>query len=227
MSRVLMLDDAGLFQLLETSFLRRLGCEIVRVSDGPQMLERARATTPDLILLDAQRPEIDGPGCLRALKSDPALRSIPVLVVTTQDGVPRACDAGADVALARPLSDGALELALCSLGRVSHRTGRRRPARIPARIASPAGDLRARVKDISRTGLFLALSPPLPVDAPLRLSLRLPGPEGSRCVEAQGVVVRQVAPDPESHLVPGVGVRFVEIDAESESIIDHYVQEES
>jgi two-component system cell cycle response regulator DivK len=226
MSRVLMLDDAGLFQMLETSFLRRLGCEIVRVADGRQMIERARASVPDLILLDAQWPGIDGPGCLRALKADPALRSIPVLVVTSRDDVARVCDAGADVALARPLSDGALELALCSLGRVSHRLGRRRPARIPARVASPAGDLRARVKDISRTGLFLALSPPLPINASLRLSLRLPGPEGVRSIEARGVVVRQVPPDPESHLIPGVGVRFVEIDAASESVIDHYVGEE-
>jgi CheY-like chemotaxis protein len=218
-----MVDDADLFQMLETSFLRRFGCEIVRVTDGLQVIARARASAPDLIVLDAERPGFDGRECLRTLKSDPALRSIPVLVVTSRDEAPRACDAGADAAVARPLSGGALERALCSLGRVSHRAGRRRLARMPVRVASPTGELRARVKDISRTGLFLAVVPPLPVDAPLRLSLRLPGPEGGRSVTARGVVVRQVPPDPESHLIAGVGVRFVEIDAVSESVIDHYV----
>src|SRR3989441_12542192 len=121
MSRVLMVDDAGLFRMLEASFVRRLGCEIVRAQNGPDVILKASARAPDLILLDAQKPEFDGPRCVRALKADPALRSIPVLVVTTTDDVASCCTAGADVALARPLTSGALELALSSLGSVADR----------------------------------------------------------------------------------------------------------
>src|SRR2546425_7586316 len=123
LSRVLVVDDAGLFRMLEGSFVRRLGCEIVRAQDGPDLIRKASARAPDLILLDAHKPELDGLGCVRALKADPALRSIPVLVVTTIDDVAGCCAAGADAALARPLAEGAIELALSSLRSVVQRPG--------------------------------------------------------------------------------------------------------
>ena len=223
MSRVLMVDDAGLFRILETSFLRRLACEIVRAQNGPDLIRKATHQAPSLILLDAQGPDLDGPGCVRALKSDPALCAIPVLVVTTSDGVRGCCEAGADVTLARPFENGALELALSSLGRVAHRQGPRRSAGGWVRVAAPGGARRGRLKDISRTGLFVTLPEPLPLREIIGVSLRLPGPEAERRVRARGVVVRQVAPDPDSHLIPGVGVRFTEIDAHDEEQIDRYV----
>jgi CheY-like chemotaxis protein len=224
MSRVLMVDDAGLFQILEGSFLRRLGCEIVRAHDGPDIVEKAAACAPDLILLDADGPSLDGEACLRSLKSDPTLRSIPVLVVTSTTGMRWCCDAGADATVTRPVTRGALDLAVRSLGRVSPRLGLRRTARVPVRIASSCGSLRGRLKDISRSGLFLVLPAPLPMNAQVELSLKLPGPEGGLRVRTHGVVVRQVIQDAESHLIPGVGVRFVELDSGTEMAIDHYVR---
>ncbi|PYT18229.1 MAG: hypothetical protein DMF51_00660 [Acidobacteria bacterium] len=223
LSRVLVVDDAGLFRMLEGSFVRRLGCEIVRAQDGPDVVRKASARTPDLILLDAQKPELDGPGCVRALKADPALRSIPVLVVTTIDDVAGCCAAGADAALARPLATGALEVALSSLGSVSQRRGRRRAGRGWVQLAGSHGLRRGRLKDISSSGLFLALREPIPVASPVQIAIRLPGPAGDRHVKTRGVVVRQVPPDPDSHLIPGIGVHFVEIDPADERHIAGYV----
>ncbi len=225
MSRVLMVDDAGLFRMLEASFLRRLGCEILRAHDSSDIIRKATDVEPSLILLDSQRPDLDGPGCVRALKSDPSLRAIPVVVVSGRDDVKACCEAGADLTLMRPLEPGALELALSSLGRLAHREGLRRTARGWVQIAGPSGPRRARLKDISRTGLFLALPEPLSMDERIGVSLRVPGPEGRRRVRAQGVVVRQVSRDPDSHLIPGVGVRFVEIDPGDQSHIDRYANE--
>ncbi len=229
MSRVLMVDDVGLFQMLEASFLRRFGCDIVRVSEPRELLEKARKTPPDLILLDADHPAIDGQACLRELKADPLLRPTPVLAVTTARNVARCCEAGADATVTRPLAPGALELALCSLGRIGHRAMPRRAARFRARVAPLPGGVarRCRVKDISRTGLFLALPTPLPLEAPVALSLSLPSAAGARSVHALGVVVRQVPDDPDSHLISGVGVRFVEIDPAAKSWIEGYVNQEA
>jgi hypothetical protein len=95
--------------------------------------------------------------------------------------------------------------------------------RLSARVAAPTGSWRGRVKDISRSGLFLALPQPPPVHAAVEISLRLPGPPEGRHLNARGVVVRQVPPDPESHLIPGVGVRFTGIDPASESILEAIV----
>ena len=223
MSRVLMVDDAGLFQMLESSFLRRVGCEILRAAaDGSDLLAKAGGLAPDLILLDAERPGCDTPSCLRALKADPALRSIPVLVVTSPARLADCAAAGADATLVRPLQSGALELALSSIDRVAQRSGRRRAVRLGVRLAASGGAWRGRVKDISRSGLFVALPHPPPLDAAVEVSLRLPD-DGRGPLSARGVVVRQVPPDPDSHLLPGVGVRFTELDALTESRIDSFV----
>jgi CheY-like chemotaxis protein len=228
MPRVLMVDDAGLFRMLEASFLRRIGCDIVRAADENDLLARARGgIVPDLILLDADHPGIDGPACVRTLRSIEELRDTPVLVVSEAAAVRPCREAGATAAFARPLQAGALELALGSVGKLGCRAGRRRALRVPARIITPMGMRRARVKDISASGLFLVLPDPLPLDADVNVSMALPTAEGRRKIRLRGVVVRRVENDPESHLMPGVGVRFVEIDPAAASIIDTFLAQDS
>src|SRR5262245_27593151 len=105
-SRVLMVDEAGLFRMLEASFLKRPGCVIVRAHDAPDLIRKARDQAPSLILLDTQNAGIDGPACVRQRKADPGLSSIPVLIVTTGDGVAASCEAGADAIVTRPVQSG-------------------------------------------------------------------------------------------------------------------------
>lgn len=67
---------------------------------------------PDLILLDINMPEKDGFDVLVDIKSDPALRSIPVIVFTTsecQEDVDRAYDKGANTFITKPTTLGGLE----------------------------------------------------------------------------------------------------------------------
>jgi chemotaxis family two-component system response regulator Rcp1 len=73
------------------AFLRRTGPEAVR---------------PDLVLLDLNLPRMDGRELLRELKSDSALRSIPVVVLTTSDAesdVLRSYDLHANAYITKPL----------------------------------------------------------------------------------------------------------------------------
>ncbi len=67
--------------------------EVHVVSDGEEALEflyqRGKymgAPRPGLILLDIKLPKVDGIEVLRRIKADPALKSIPVVVLTTVDG---------------------------------------------------------------------------------------------------------------------------------------------
>ena len=55
-------------------------CELAM--NGEVALERMSARRPDLVLLDVMMPLLDGPGLLRLMRQDPALRDVPVILMT-------------------------------------------------------------------------------------------------------------------------------------------------
>ena len=57
--------------------------EIVEAEDGEQALAAIAKQRPDLILMDIQLPIMDGYTATRRIKADPALRSIPIIAVTS------------------------------------------------------------------------------------------------------------------------------------------------
>jgi two-component system cell cycle response regulator DivK len=57
--------------------------EITEAEDGQQALEAIAKQRPDLILMDIQLPIIDGYTATRKIKADPAMRSIPIIAVTS------------------------------------------------------------------------------------------------------------------------------------------------
>jgi PAS domain S-box-containing protein len=79
--------------------------EVEAVSDGNAALEAIRRTRPDLVVTDAMMPGLDGFGLLREVRSDPALRSIPVVLLSARAGeeaTAAGLDAGADDYIVKP-----------------------------------------------------------------------------------------------------------------------------
>lgn len=62
--------------------LIRRGYEVVMAVDGKAGLDMARSSSPELILLDMNLPEIDGWEVARQLKADPATRGVPIIALT-------------------------------------------------------------------------------------------------------------------------------------------------
>jgi len=91
-ARVLVVDDSpDLRRLLHR--LLRPHFELDEAGDGEAALERIRALRPDLVLSDAMMPRLDGFGLLRALRSDPATRELPVIMLSGRaDASDRATD---------------------------------------------------------------------------------------------------------------------------------------
>jgi class 3 adenylate cyclase len=86
--RVLVVDDTPFNRQLLTRLLSRIGHESLEAGDGREALALLRdpATPPvDVILLDIVMPEMDGYETLAALKADPALRDLPVIVISGVD----------------------------------------------------------------------------------------------------------------------------------------------
>lgn len=79
---VLVVDDSPDTLSLINDTLEQAGIDVLVALDGSQALNIARRLRPDMILLDAVMPGLDGFETCRLLKSDPALASIPVIFMT-------------------------------------------------------------------------------------------------------------------------------------------------
>ncbi len=84
---------------------------VVEAADGEEALALARQDVPDLILSDVMMPKLDGFGLVRALKDDPELDYVPVILLTARDAVEdrmHALGIGVDDYLAKPFHSGEL-----------------------------------------------------------------------------------------------------------------------
>ena len=84
--RILVVDDIedNVFTL-DRRLKRFVEAEIASAANGRAALEALRAAPFDLVLLDVQMPEMDGMTALEQMKSDMALRAIPVIMVSAVD----------------------------------------------------------------------------------------------------------------------------------------------
>ncbi|RMG45538.1 MAG: sigma-54-dependent Fis family transcriptional regulator [Candidatus Dadabacteria bacterium] len=103
--RVLAVDDnpEGLFAL--ESILEKEGYEVTTASDGKSALKLAAQQRPDLILLDVMMPGLNGFEVTEQIKLDPVLRFIPVVLLTSRDGLDDIVDGfsrGADDYIRKP-----------------------------------------------------------------------------------------------------------------------------
>jgi two-component system chemotaxis sensor kinase CheA len=83
---ILVVDDSFTTRTLETSILETNGYQVQVAVDGVEALEKLRTNKIDLVISDIQMPRLDGFGLLEAIKRDPGLSSIPVIIVSSVDG---------------------------------------------------------------------------------------------------------------------------------------------
>jgi two-component system, cell cycle response regulator DivK len=81
--RILVVEDQTDNLQILRDLLTSEGYQILEAQDGEQGVRAAAAERPDLILMDIQLPLLDGYEATRRIKADPALRAIPIIVVTS------------------------------------------------------------------------------------------------------------------------------------------------
>ncbi len=101
--RVLVIDDDPHMRELLTRFLGRNGMAVTVAPDGEAGLAAARESRPSAILLDVMMPRMDGWAVLSALKSDPALADIPVIMISMMRDKGLAYSLGAAEYLTKPV----------------------------------------------------------------------------------------------------------------------------
>jgi len=83
--RILIVDDEDdIREVAEISLEMIAGWKVLTASSGCEGLRIARADQPDAILLDVMMPDMDGPTTFQKLQADPAIRHIPVVLLTAK-----------------------------------------------------------------------------------------------------------------------------------------------
>ncbi len=85
-AKILTVDDSRTIRLIVARAFQHYDCVVYEAGNGEEGLEVATREQPDLILLDFTMPVMDGVTMLTRLKANPALRAIPVIMLTAESG---------------------------------------------------------------------------------------------------------------------------------------------
>jgi two-component system, cell cycle response regulator DivK len=106
-AQILIIEDNPQNRYLAAFLLERRGHTVLQAETGPEGLQLAADTVPDLILLDIQLPGMDGYDVARQLRQDPRLGDIPIVAVTSYAMVgdrERCLEAGASGYIEKPIN---------------------------------------------------------------------------------------------------------------------------
>ncbi len=104
---VLIVDDEPNIAISVNFLMSREGLEVLTAHDGEEGLARIRADRPDLVVLDVMMPKLDGFEVCRAVRTDPALAGVRILMLTAKGRtaeIAKGLSLGADAYIPKPFS---------------------------------------------------------------------------------------------------------------------------
>jgi CheY-like chemotaxis protein len=130
-ARILVVEDNSANRALMVYLLKAFGYHTLEAVDGEQGLEVARHERPALIVCDVQLPKLDGYAVVDKLKTDHALRDIPIVAVTACAMVGdrnKILSAGFDGYIGKPIEPETFVAQLAAFLPLKLRSGREYPA---------------------------------------------------------------------------------------------------
>jgi twitching motility two-component system response regulator PilG len=111
--KVLVIDDSNTIRRSAELFLRQAGYEVILAEDGFDALSKITDYEPQIIFVDIMMPRLDGYQTCALIKQNPRLKSTPVIMLSSKDGVfdrARGRLAGSDRYLTKPFTkEGLIE----------------------------------------------------------------------------------------------------------------------
>jgi CheY-like chemotaxis protein len=226
--KILMVDDVPLFLEIQKGYLRMAPTTILTATNGVKALELARREKPDLIFMDLHMPGMDGAECCRQIKADPALKGVPVIMVTAAGKAEdqQTCqEAGCDDFLSKPVDRAVFLHAARQYMPVIDRRDRRVPCHLKARFKMHGVTLTAELADVSQNGVFVAAAISPAIGAEVEVSFVLPGDGAGEISAAGRVVWVNCQKEPRKmDLPPGFGVHLTKFGAASDYLLARYVE---
>jgi CheY-like chemotaxis protein len=225
--KILLVDDNQLFLEMEKEFLQSCSVRIYTARTGYEALDFVRMVLPDLIFMDLHMPGMDGDVCCAAIKSDPDLKAVPIVMITSateKENLERCRRAGCDLILTKPVNRS-----------IFIRTGLRfLPGFNRVELRIPCLTLivfRIREKphygtssNLSSSGMFIAFDGEVELDDDVRLSFIVPGVD-DEVVDLTGRIAwkNSGAPLLKPGLPRGFGVEFSTVSPQAERSIADYI----
>jgi chemosensory pili system protein ChpA (sensor histidine kinase/response regulator) len=105
---VMVVDDSITMRKVSGRVLERHGMEVMTAKDGVDAIEKMAERIPDLMLLDIEMPRMDGYELAQNMKSDPRMKDVPIIMITSRTGEKhrqRAFDIGVNRYLGKPYQE--------------------------------------------------------------------------------------------------------------------------
>ena len=220
---LLIVDDVKLFLHLSKAMLSRENFVVHTAMNGEDALDVARKNKPDAILLDLYMPGMDGDEVCRKIRSDPGIRHIPVIMITTEsdgEGRRRCMYSGCDDFITKPVRADILNKAVHKHLDVKERVHPRTPAMLPCILDCGKDLIKTTIHTISAGGAYVEMDiPPLP-GSPHRLTFSLVGEEENISVRALARWNRLM----HGERPVGSGFEFVDMGKDNFDRLNHWVE---
>lgn len=149
---ILMVEDNALQRRQIEAQLQPLGHRVITASNGQEALDQLQLELPDLIIMDAVMPSMDGFKACEMIKGDPRTAAIPILVLTalSRDAKDRSYAAGADDFLRKPANTLLLQVRVQThlrLRALSQLVDSPMPARPKVLVTSASSLVRSQVQN--------------------------------------------------------------------------------
>jgi len=224
--KILIVDDVKMSLEIQKEFLKDTGCELVSAQNGLEGLEKARKERPDLVMTDLHMPEMGGAELCIAMKDDPVMKSVPVIILTSDsnpENLEKCHNARCDGILKKPFQKGDIIETVRKYAKILCREHKRAAVGFDVFYSFNEESGSALVTDISSGGMFVRTDSPLPIDAETAFSLVIG--DSPEPFNADGKVVRTISHGRSDSYdeQPGMGIKFTNAPGELLDIIDKLI----
>ena len=87
--KIVAVDDSQTMRDMVSFTLKKAGYDVEEAGDGQQALNALKGKAVDLVITDINMPNMDGISLVKALRADPAHKSTPILILTTESDTAR------------------------------------------------------------------------------------------------------------------------------------------
>jgi CheY-like chemotaxis protein/Tfp pilus assembly protein PilZ len=216
---ILLVDDTRLLLEMEMTYLDNSQVEILTALNGEEALQIMKVRRPDLVVLDQSMPKMSGTTCCAAMRRDPDLLSIPVLMISSsisREDQEEYTKAGCTDFLAKPVERRQFLEKIRTFIPSIERRGPRVACRTGLEMKIAGTPVSGFCEDIGLGGLYVATDFTAQEGSVISLKFRLPDKGDEPPVTAWGRVAwLNTARNRKNIGLPaGFGVEFIEITGE-------------